>query len=111
MYQKKKYYLSQYSIYEEFKELLDDFDLPVWAKKDKEYTNNLLFGQAGNATILHFDVSHNFLAQVVGRKYIRLFPPQDTLYLYPFPSESKKPTHYSQILDIDNPDNETVPKF
>ncbi len=107
----EKYYLSQHSIYDEFKELLNDIALPTWANKDKAYTNNLWFGQAGNATILHFDVSHNFLAQVSGRKYIRLFPPNDAPYLYPFSPESKKNTHYSQILDIDNPDLMQFPNF
>jgi ribosomal protein L16 Arg81 hydroxylase len=107
----EKYYLSQYSIHDEFKELINDFELPTWSNKNKEYISNLWFGQEGNETILHFDVSHNYLAQVIGRKHIRLFSPEDAPYLYSYPPESKKPTHYSQILDIDNPNYEVFPNF
>lgn len=34
-------------------------------------------------TPLHYDPTHNLLAQVVGRKYVRLMAPADTERLYP----------------------------
>jgi Cupin-like domain len=46
-------------------------------------------------TPLHTDPYHNLLAQVVGRKHVRLYPPQATPRLYPF--ESGFTTNCSQV--------------
>lgn len=109
-----KYYLCQKSIYKEFPELIQDFGKPLWRDENKAYDDlavNLWFGEAGNATPLHFDVSHNFLVQIYGRKRIRLFAPTDTKYLYRHTHQTKGPLHLSQISDIDNCDNEKYPQF
>ena len=37
-------------------------------------------------TPAHTDPHHNLLAQVRGRKYVRLYTPSDLAHLYPFPS-------------------------
>lgn len=52
-------------------------------------------------TPLHYDPHHNLLAQVVGAKYVRLYPPSATPQLYPF--EQGLMTNSSQI-DLDEPD-------
>jgi ribosomal protein L16 Arg81 hydroxylase len=109
-----KYYLCQKSIYKEFPELIQDFEKPIWRNENEEYDEpavNLWFGEAGNATPLHFDASHNFLVQIYGRKQVRLFKPEDTKYLYRHSHETKGPPHLSQILDIDNCDNLKYPQF
>jgi hypothetical protein len=43
---------------------------------------NAWLGTGGTVTPLHFDSYDNLFAQVVGSKYVRLYPPSETPKLY-----------------------------
>lgn len=59
-------------------------------------------------TPLHHDPHHNVLAQVVGLKYVRLYPPSATRRLYPF--QEGLTTNASQV-DLAAPDLIRYPDF
>ena len=50
---------------------------------------NAWLGPKGTKTPLHTDPYHNILCQVVGYKYVRLYPPSETPSLYPLGIDDK----------------------
>jgi ribosomal protein L16 Arg81 hydroxylase len=80
----KKHYLMQRSLHQEFPELVGDIDYPIYADKNNKHTVNFWFGEAGTNTKPHYDYSHNFLAQIMGVKRVRLFAPSDSRTMYPY---------------------------
>ena len=96
-------YLAQYDLFEHIPALRNDIMIP-----DLCYANcspphhsspflnkhsalprledpilNAWFGPAGTVSPTHTDPYHNILAQVVGRKYVRLYAPREHKKLYP----------------------------
>jgi hypothetical protein len=61
---------------EALKELWDDVaTLPEYLTDDLAQRGFLWFGPAGTITPLHHDLTNNFMAQIVGRKRVRLVAP------------------------------------
>jgi len=54
-------------------------------------------GPAGTFTSLHHDLTNNFIAQITGRKHIKLLPPSETGKLYNVKHV------FSEVPDLDDP--------
>jgi hypothetical protein len=105
----ERYYLQLLAMRGEFVELREAITIPHLIHSPERPGMFLWIGAAGNVTALHFDESFNFLAQVVGRKRLVLFSPDQTELLYPHAADSKIPT-MSQV-DVERPDFEAFPRF
>ncbi|KAF9166300.1 hypothetical protein DFQ26_008198 [Actinomortierella ambigua] len=89
-------YLAQHNLFEQIPRLRRDIDIPDYccvgpaedtARGYEPPDDTLLhawFGPKGTVSPLHTDPYHNLLAQVVGYKYVRLYAPSQTPYLYSF---------------------------
>jgi hypothetical protein len=96
-------YLAQHDLFKQIPNLRKDIAIPNYCFADtslphpssplaKEHAAvpilgatslNAWFGPAGTISPLHVDPYHNILAQVVGRKYVRLYAPKYSANLYP----------------------------
>ncbi|KAF4627516.1 hypothetical protein G7Y89_g10633 [Cudoniella acicularis] len=96
-------YLAQHNLFSQIPALRNDIAIPDFcyascppphhssplAAKHSELPQledpllNAWFGPAGTISPLHTDPYHNILAQVVGKKYVRLYAPRESEKLYP----------------------------
>ncbi|PIA48535.1 hypothetical protein AQUCO_01400847v1 [Aquilegia coerulea] len=102
-------YLAQHPLFEQIQELRKDILVPdyCFVGGGELRSLNAWFGPAGTVTPLHHDPHHNILAQVVGRKYIRLYPASISEDLYPF---TETMLCNSSQVDLDNLDAKEFPK-
>jgi lysine-specific demethylase 8 len=92
-----KAYLSLFNIFAAFPQLQSDVDFSVLNRYKVKHTVAGWIGPAGTVTGFHIDWGDNILAQVQGRKQIRLVPPAQSAFMY----KSKKFDQGTTISEVD----------
>lgn len=82
---------------------------PVYCRGGLHLRRNLWFSAPGTVSRLHFDLPHNLIAQLSGRKRFLLYPWREYRNLYPFPPWSSVP-HLSRA-DLGAPDFRRFPRL
>ncbi|MEX2315984.1 MAG: cupin-like domain-containing protein [Pirellulales bacterium] len=105
----RRAYLSLFNIFSAFPQLAADVDFSVLNRYKIKHTVAGWIGPAGTVTGFHIDWGDNILAQVQGRKQIRLVAPAQTPFMY----KSRKFDQGTTIseIDVDRLDRDRFPLF
>jgi hypothetical protein len=144
--ERRKGYLAQTELFEQIPDLKQDYQIPEYCflvdrrnyelvhhrcdkmergegeeegeEEEGKLVVNAWFGPSDTISPCHYDKYHNLLAQVVGRKYIRLYSPSWSSSLYPHTDSSSeggggnsKMLFNTSQVDVGNPDFKRFPLF
>jgi lysine-specific demethylase 8 len=103
-------YLAQHQLFDQVPEMREDIITPdyCYLGSEEEVDINAWFGPQGTVSPLHQDPKENFLSQVFGEKFVRLYSTSFTKHVYPHDTMLLKNT--SQV-DVENPDYVQFPLF
>ncbi|HJQ25550.1 MAG TPA: cupin-like domain-containing protein [Blastocatellia bacterium] len=103
------YFVMGQPIQRVFPELMDDLDFDELVLRAAPlFSINLWFAAAGHLTPLHYDIFDNFLNQIVGRKRVTLFSPDDIPYLY---TDAQDDAGNPVTVNPFDPDYDKFPRF
>lgn len=110
-----KAYLAQHRLFDQIPQLKNDIVIPDYCcisdtddcDPDSDTEINAWFGPGGTVSPCHYDIKHNLLAQVVGRKLVWLYPQSSSKALYPHEGILN---NTSQV-DVEHPDEFKFPLF
>ncbi|CAK9095340.1 unnamed protein product [Durusdinium trenchii] len=96
-------YLAQHALLDQLPSLEADVQTPDFALCGSTGTvlRQVFFGPNGTVTPVHWDPYENIFCQVVGEKYLRLYPPSEAPKLYPRTSSDQEMQNNSQIEPAD----------
>ncbi|XP_059628854.1 lysine-specific demethylase JMJ30 [Cornus florida] len=102
-------YLAQHQLFDQIEDLRKDIVIPdyCFVGGGELRSLNAWFGPVGTVTPLHHDPHHNILAQVVGKKYIRLYPASLSEELYP---HAESMLSNSSQVNLDKIDEKEFPE-
>ena len=124
-------YLAQYDLFAQIPSLRNDISVPDFCytsplppapgtplaskppqSRLEEPILNTWFGPVGTVSPLHTDPYHNILCQVVGKKYVRLYAPEESGRVYPRGKEAGgvDMSNTSEV-DVEGWDEERWPLF
>lgn len=89
--------------------LADEYATPVYCRKRIFMKKNLWVGSVGSSSGLHYDMMHNVVAQISGRRRVVLFAPEESRRLYAYPMRTLA-WHHSPVR-VEEPDLQRYPDF
>ena len=103
-------YLAQHALFDQLPGLREDYIVPPYCAALGELSNiNAWIGTGGTVSPLHYDTYDNFLTQVAGTKYVRLYAEAESSKLYPGGGEESQ-GNISRV-DVERPDGDAFPLF